>query len=197
MNLALFDFDGTITTKELFRPFLEFAVPRDRLRWGGLLLAPLVAGYKLGMVPPNAMRASAVRIGLRNMGFAQADDAGRRFAEKVIPGVLRQHAMARIRWHREQGDRVVVVSGALDVYLSHWCRQQELELVCSQLEIAGDRLTGRYDGAQCVGAEKRRRVQAAYDLDTYPTVYAYGDTHEDRELLAMAHRRYYQWREMA
>lgn len=197
MNLALFDFDGTITTKELFRPFLEFAVPSPRLRWGGLLLAPLVAGYKLGAVPPNAMRASAVRVGLAGMAWDHAHRQGQRFADDVIPSVLRDHAMARIRWHQQQGDRVVVVSGGLDVYLEHWCRRHQLELVCSQLETRGGRLTGRYRGAQCVAEEKRRRVQAAYELSAYDVVYAYGDTHEDRELLAMAHRRYYQWREVA
>lgn len=196
MNLALFDFDGTITTKELFRPFLEFAVPPSRLRWGGLLLAPMVAGYKLGVVSPNAMRASAVRVGLAGMSFEQANAQGRRFADDIIPGVLREDALARIQWHKEQGDRVVVVSGGLGVYLNHWCRRHALELVCSQLEVKEGCLTGRYCGAQCVAEEKRRRVQAAYDLQSYDTVYAYGDTQEDRELLAMAHRRYYQWREV-
>lgn len=197
MNLALFDFDGTITTRELFRPFLEFAVPSARLRWGGLLLSPMVAGYKLGVVSPNAMRVSAVRVGLTGMEEAHAQAMGKRFADEVIPTVLRVHAMERIRWHQQQGDRVVVVSGALDLYLAHWCRQHALELVCSQLEVRDGRLTGGYRGAQCVGIEKQRRVRAAYDVDAYPLVYAYGDTHEDHELLQMAHRRYFQWREMA
>ncbi|WP_243041119.1 HAD family hydrolase [Dyella sedimenti] len=196
MNLALFDFDGTITTRELFRPFLEFAVPSRRLRWGGLLLAPMVAGYKLGAVSSNTMRACAVRLGLRGMALDRADDKGRRFASEIIPGVLREHALERIRWHQRQGDRVVVVSGALDIYLSHWCRAQGLELLCSRLEIRGDRLTGRYHGAQCVSAEKPRRVREAYDLDAYPVVYAYGDTHEDLDLLRIAHHRYYRWREL-
>ena len=197
MNLALFDFDGTITTKELFRPFLEFAVPSIRLRWGSLLLAPMVLGYKLGVVPSNAMRASAVRLGLQGMDEAHANEQGRRFAHEIIPQAVRDNALERILWHKRQGDRVVVVSGALDIYLSHWCRQHDLELLCSELESHRGRLTGRYRGAQCVGAEKRRRVHAAYDVDAYPVVYAYGDTREDRELLQMAHRRYFQWREVA
>ncbi|HET6554042.1 MAG TPA: HAD family hydrolase [Dyella sp.] len=197
MNLALFDFDGTITQRELFRPFLEFAVPPARLRWGGLLLSPMVVGYKLGVVSPNAMRACAVRVGLQGMDDVHAQEMGRRFADEIIPTVLRPHAMERIRWHQQQGDRVVVVSGALDVYLSHWCRQHGLELVCSLLEVRGGRMTGRYLGPQCVGAQKQQRVRAAYDVDAYPLVYAYGDTHEDRELLQMAHRRYFQWQEQA
>ena len=50
MNLALFDFDGTITTHEMLPPSVYSAVPPARLRVGRLLLAPWLAGYKLGWV---------------------------------------------------------------------------------------------------------------------------------------------------
>ena len=56
------------------------------------------------------------------------------------------------------------------------------------------RLTGRYRGADCSGAEKARRIKERYDLTRYPIVYAYGDTEEDREMLALAHERYYRWK---
>ncbi|RDI97147.1 HAD family hydrolase [Dyella solisilvae] len=197
MNLALFDFDGTITTREMFRPFLEFAASRRRRLVGGLALAPMVAGYKLGLVSANLMRASAVRLGLAGRRATDAQEQGRRFAQDILPGVLREQALERIHWHKSQGDRVVVVSGALDVYLSHWCRQHGLELLCSELEVRGGRFTGRYRGAQCVRDEKPRRVHAAYDVATYPVVYAYGDTPEDFDLLRIAHRRYYRWQEVS
>jgi len=197
MNLALFDFDGTITTREMFRPFIEFAVSPRRRTFGGALLAPMVAGYKLGWVSPNRMRRSAVRFGFRGVPEAHASAQGELFAREVLPGVLRPQALERIQWHKEQGDRVVVVSGALDVYMSHWCRTHELELVCSRLESRDGRLTGRYRGEQCVNAEKARRVRDAYDLAAYPVIYAYGDTPEDRDLLGMAHRRYFQWQEVS
>ena len=44
-NLALFDFDGTITTRETMAAFMYRAVPARRQTWGRLLLAPWVAGY--------------------------------------------------------------------------------------------------------------------------------------------------------
>ena len=196
MNLALFDFDGTITTREMFRPFLEFAAPPARLRWGGLLLAPMAVGYALGVVPSNTMRACAVRLGLKGVEMEHAEEQGRRFACEVIPGVLRDVAMERIRWHQQEGDKVVVVSGGLDVYLSYWCRQHDLELICSELETRDGVLTGGYRGPQCVGKEKSRRVRAAYDLGAYPVIYAYGDTKEDLDLLQVAHRRYFRWEEV-
>jgi phosphatidylglycerophosphatase C len=128
---------------------------------------------------------------------AAVDEAGRRFALDVLPSALRPDALERIRWHRQQGDRVMVVSGALDVYLAHWCRQHGLDLLCSRLETRGGVLTGRYRGAQCVGAEKSRRIREVLDLNEFPVIYAYGDTHEDLDMLRLAHRRYYRWQELA
>ena len=42
MNLALFDFDGTITTREMLPDFFRLAIPRRRRLAGQVLLAPLL-----------------------------------------------------------------------------------------------------------------------------------------------------------
>jgi phosphatidylglycerophosphatase C len=195
MDLALFDFDGTITISETFRDFLEMAAPSRRTKLGRVLLAPLVIGYRLGLVSGNRVRAQAIKFGFARLPEAFVVEQGRLFAERLTSNRLRAEAMERIAWHKARGDRVVVVSGALDTYLKHWCRRHDLELICSHLEVKDGRLTGCYLGAQCVGEEKSRRVRETYDLNAYPTVYAYGDTHEDFDLLRIASQRYYRWQE--
>lgn len=72
-----------------------------------------------------------------------------------------------------------------------------MELICSSLEHAGGILTGRYLGPQCVRKEKARRVRAVYDLPHYERIYAYGDTPEDLDLLALAHERFYRWQQVS
>lgn len=195
-NLALFDFDGTITTRETMGGFMYRAVPPRRQAWGRLLLAPWLAGYKCGVVSGVAVRAAVVRVGFAGLPVADVQAHGATFAADTLPTLLRPEAMARIRWHQAQGDTVAVVSGGLDAYLAPWCRMHGLALVCSALEHHDGRLTGRYLGAQCVGAEKARRVRARYDLAAYGRVYAYGDTHEDLALLDLAHHRFYRGQEL-
>lgn len=196
MNLALFDFDGTITTREMLPDFIRQAIPPRRLAVGKVLLAPLVIGYRLGVVSGTVVRAAIVRFGFTGMPLATLEAHGASFAESALSPVMRAEAMARIDWHKRQGDTIVVVSGAFDVYLRHWCREQGLELICSALEHRSGVLTGRYQGRQCVLEEKARRVRAAYDLSRYGRIYAYGDTKEDLGLLALAHERYYRWQRM-
>ena len=57
-------------------------------------------------------------------------------------------------------------------------------------------LTGRYQGRQCVLEEKVRRVRERYDLTRFSALHAYGDTPEDRPLLAIASTKYYRWQEI-
>lgn len=190
MDLALFDFDGTLTTRETFPDFMRYAVARPRLLAGGVLLAPVVFGYRRGLVAGNPTRASIVQVGLRGVDAARLRGKGETFARDMLPAVLRTDAMARLQWHRERGDRIVIVSGGLDVYLAPWCAAQGVEVLCSVLAERNGRIIG-YAGAQCVGDEKVRRVRVLCDPQAYTAVHAYGDTHEDLALLAMAHHRTY------
>lgn len=196
MNLALFDFDGTITTRETFVDFINLAVPPKRLLLGKILLAPLVIGYKLGLVPVHTIRWAVARIGFHGMAVAAAESAGAKFCNEFLPTVIREHAIEKMQWHKAQGDTVAVVSGGFDLYLKHWCEQHDVGLICSRLETANGRLTGRYLGEQCVGTEKTRRIQERYDIKSYAMVYAYGDTREDLDMLNIADKKYYGWQEV-
>ena len=192
MHLALFDFDGTITDREMFIRFLRHATPAWRSVLGSTALAPLYVGYKLRVIGGDVPRAASVRV-LAGLPLAFVEARARRYASDVLPAVLREQAMARIRWHQAQGHTVAVVTGGLEVALAPWCAQHGLALIGSMLEVRDGVLTGRYDGPQCVRAEKARRVRERYDLSAFAHVHAYGDTPEDHDLLALAHSRTYRW----
>ena len=197
MNLALFDFDGTITVEGTWRPFMRFGVRRARLFAGNVLLAPVIVGYRLGAVSASRGRQMAVRLGFQGEDAATVRKLGSEFATTVINGMLRPHAIERIDWHRSQGDDVVIVSASLDVYLGPWCQHRSLEYICTTLEERDGKLTGRYLHGDCCGAEKVRRVCQRYELSRYDVVYACGDSGEDREMLGLASRKYYRWREIS
>jgi phosphatidylglycerophosphatase C len=197
MDLALFDFDGTITDRETMPDFMLASVRPWRLAVGKVLLLPLIVGYKLGIVSGSVIRAAICWIGFRGVPVAELERHGEDFARTVLPSTMRPEALERIRWHQARGDRVVVVSGGLDLYLSHWAQAHGLEFICSSLEQRGGHFTGFYRGRQCVKAEKVRRVHELHPADAFGKVYAYGDTAEDYELLGMAHEAYYRWKPWA
>ncbi|UNK42184.1 HAD-IB family hydrolase [Luteimonas sp. S4-F44] len=185
-DLALFDFDGTITTRETFPDLLVAATPRWRRIVGRVLLAPIVIAYRLGLLSGIRTRAALVRYAFSGLPAAHVAAAGAMLAATRLPALVRPRMQARIDWHRARGDTVVVVSGNLDLMLAPWCAAQGVALLCSTLEQVDGRLTGRYAGAQCAGDEKAKRVHAAYPREAFAQVYAYGDTDEDLALLRIA-----------
>jgi phosphatidylglycerophosphatase C len=193
MNLALFDFDGTITRGDTWTPFLRCSATRTRIALAAVLLSPVIVGYKAGWIPARRGRPVVARLAFAGRRADAIGNAGRTYAAEVLPRMIRQQALERIDWHKRRGDRVVVVSASLDVYLQPWCEAHGLELVCTELEVCAGTLTGRYRHGDCSAADKVIRLRERYDLARYPVIYAYGDTEEDREMLDIAHEKYFRW----
>lgn len=197
MRLALFDFDGTITRGDSWKPFLRSAVGPTRKAVAYIALFPVGVGYYARLVSGRTARPLFAFVAFRGMDAAQVRRLGREYAQWVLPNTVRPRAIERIRWHQEQGDDVVVVSGSLAVYVRPWCETNGVRCIATELEECDGRLTGRYRDGECTGVEKPRRISTQFDLGRYSEVYAYGDTSEDREMLALAHRKYYRWTEVS
>ncbi|WP_372012899.1 HAD family hydrolase [Pseudoxanthomonas sp. 10H] len=196
MDLALIDFDHTVTTCDTYARFLRgLASPRQlaAAKWS---VGPWLAGYRIGLVSAAALRTRVTRLVFAGRDPGEIEAAGERYAEDVLPGLLRPEMMARIAWHRGRGDTLVLVSGSLDAYLRPWCRRHGLELVCNRLENIDGRLSGRYLHGDR-GRHKAADVLARYDLAAFARVHAYGDSREDRPMLALAHERWYRGRRVA
>lgn len=185
-ELALFDFDGTLTQCETFPRFVRSLVPAARLRRERWKLAPLVAGYRLGLVSGTRVRAAVVARALTGMAVAQFEAAARDWARHELPALLRPEALARLRTHRDRGDTVRVVSGNFEALLAPWAATEGVLALGSRLEASDGRLTGRYAGPQCVLDEKVARVRAELELSRFDRIHAYGDTPEDRPMLLLA-----------
>lgn len=194
MDLALFDFDGTVTSRDTFLMFVRYATSRMRWVYGNVVLAPRIIGYRLRCVPAPCIREHIARVAFGGVPVAKLERLGAQFAETVIPCWVRARAANAIRWHLARGDRVVIVSASLDVYLAPWCRTHGLELSCTRLEARNGTFTGNYLGGDCSGASKRERVLERYRLSEYRRIYAYGDTDEDLAMLDLADTRYLRWR---
>lgn len=195
MDLALFDFDGTITTSATFPGFLRFVVRPVRKAIGGVVLAPVIAGYHGGLVSEPTIRRTLSKAVFWREDPDRVRVLGERYAAEYLPTVIRPEARDRLAWHADRGDRIVVVSASLDAYLDPWCRAQGVDVICSELEIVAGRLTGRYVDGDCCGEAKAARIRARYRLGDYPTIHAYGDTDDDLPMLALAHRKVFRWQE--
>jgi HAD superfamily hydrolase (TIGR01490 family) len=191
--VAAFDFDGTLSTRDNFVPFLRrFAGTSELLRAfavGGLgVLGSGRSGWSR-----NHMKAEVLQRVAGGRDAADLEATAQPFAAEIIARHLRAEAVERADWHRGQGHRLVIVSASLAVYLRPVAEQLRFDAVlATELEVGDDgRLTGAMQGENVRGPEKARQLDAwlARELPgTTPFVWAYGDSSGDQELWARADR---------
>jgi HAD superfamily hydrolase (TIGR01490 family) len=190
MDLALFDFDHTITYVDTYSRFLRASARPGQRKRGELSVAPWLLSYKLGLISAPRLRARATLVAFRDRIESEVREAGLRYAQTELPRMVRPEMLERIDWHQSRGDAVVVVSGSLDVYLRPWCDALGLGLICNELESESGRLTGRYHACDRA-TDKAVQIRARYDLAAYAELHAYGDSREDRPMLALARHRWF------
>ncbi|WP_285162907.1 HAD-IB family hydrolase [Shewanella goraebulensis] len=196
MNIALFDFDGTITEIDTYTPFIYLSVPRWRIIVCYPFLLPFIILYKFKLIGASKIRTVITRLGFWNRQPDEVFAQGKEYA-LTLNSVMRAEAKKRLEWHKKQGDLIVIVSASLDAYLIPWCEQHGYQLICANLEIQKGRLTGRYLGGDCSAEVKAQRVEQKHSLNDFDKVYAYGDTEEDSQLIALADEAYFCWEKVS
>lgn len=190
MQLALFDFDHTITTCDTYARFLRKVATPAQLAAAKWQVGPWVLGYRVGLISAQALRARVTRLVFSARSLEEITMHGAAYARNDLPGMLRTNVMQRIDWHKAQGHEVVLVSASLDLYLQPWCAQHDLSLICNRLEHHAGVLSGRYANGD-FGPHKATQIRLRYDLSQYECVHAYGDSREDTPMLALAQQRWY------
>lgn len=191
MRLALFDFDGTITTKDSLVDFIQYVVGRPAYYLGLLRSSPILSAYALKLIPNHIAKEKLIAYFFKEWDAERFKRETDRYALKEIDKIIRPQAMEKIRWHQGKGHQVVIVSASVECWLKAWCDKNDIDLIATRLEIKENRLTGRFATKNCYGIEKANRVQESYDLSAYEYIYAYGDSRGDRELLALSDESHY------
>jgi HAD superfamily hydrolase (TIGR01490 family) len=188
--LALFDCDGTITTTDTLLAFLRFYRGNVRFWLGLLYLAPWLVLYQCKLLANWRAKNAALTYFVGGEPLARFQAKCDEFARTVMPGLVRLGALQCIRRYQAEGATVVVVSASLENWLQPWCDAMGMAYIGTRIEVENGRLTGRIAGQNCHGPEKVRRVLAQYDVADYAEIHAYGDSRGDRELLALASKRF-------
>lgn len=191
-QLALFDFDGTISWKDSFGDFLKYALGTGRYYFGFLYLSPWVAGYLTKLIPAHRVKERVMTFFFRGMDIEEFDRVAHEFAAAKLDALVKKSAMERIQWHKEHGHTIAVVSASFENWLKPWCEKNNLSLISSLLEVKDNKLTGKLAAPNCKGAEKVNRIRREFDLESYTYIYAYGNSSGDREMLEMADEAFYQ-----
>ena len=189
INLALFDFDGTLYPKDSFTGFIFYTLSKKHIVKKGLKILPWIQAYYLKLYPAHAMRPRLFQRMFKDISANFLQNLAQEYAQQLIQN-LDQELLQQLRLHQQNGDRVVLVSASIDLYLVPICNALNIELICTTTEIKDGLLTGYYSSEDCSCEQKKLRILQKYNLADYGFVYAYGNSEEDLDMLSLADHPY-------
>ena len=189
--VAAFDVDGTLTKGESLLHFLRAALGTWPLASRvGITLARLGTG-RAHRSRDSAKRELLART-LAGRACVPIERAGVLFANHLATHRLLPDAASALSRHQSAGHATVLVSASPGIYIHAFGRLLGVDAVlCTELEVShDDHFTGSLLGANMRGLTKVRALNEWLDSRSMPlchtTLYAYGDSSGDNELLALA-----------
>lgn len=184
--IAAFDLDGTLTRSDCVVPFLLAVAGRRAVALSLSRRAPLAAAAQRDRRKRDDLKAAVVRDTLTGIDAARLAEAGAAFAEAAMAERVRPDVVERLRWHVGEGHEVVVVTASLAPYAVPLGEALGAHRVlATELEVRDGVCTGELAGPNCRAEEKVARLRAAYGGDV-ALGWAYGDSSDDRPMLALA-----------
>lgn len=190
-SLVLFDFDGTITQKDTLFEIIKYDKGIFSFFLGILILSPSFLSYSLKKINAQKLKERFLSYFLKSRPFNNWNNVCLNYSRNGLPKIIRPKALQKINEHKQKNDRIIVVTASIENWVKPWCDEQEIECIGSRIEIINDRITGKLIGKNCNGMEKSRRIQEYLKLETYSSIYAYGDTKGDIEMLKLANFPFY------
>lgn len=187
-TLVLFDFDGTITHKNSFLHFVEFIYNKTRVNIGLLKLLPNFTMLKLKLKNNEQAFDSLIYTFLNNFSKEELEKYGKEFYHSnFLNEIIKKSAMKTIINHQKLKHEVIIVSASSDVWLNEWCVENNLKLISNKLKFNQNNIyNGGFSTKYCWGIEKVNRIKKEINLSKYNSIYAYGDSRGDKEMLELA-----------
>lgn len=182
-TIAAFDFDGTITKKDTLFDFILFYHGRIKLLTGLLILSPVLFLYIIGILKNSVAKQVMFSYFFKNESISCFDGVCQNYSARISK-ICNTDTLERLLWHQQQGHKVVIVSASIDRWIMPWAEKMKIDMViATTIKIKEEIVEGYFLSKNCYGIEKVNRfIEKFPNRDCY-TLFAYGDSKGDKELL--------------
>jgi phosphatidylglycerophosphatase C len=189
-GLALFDLDGTITRHDTLMPYVLGFLRSHLARSPGLLRPlPTLVRFALKRANHGDLKSALIRGTLAGCTRAELAAWTGRFVPQLLAQGLWQDGRACLEQHRARGDRLVLMSASVDLYVPAIASALGFaEVLCTPLQWRGERLDGALAGTNLRGAAKARALRELRARHPGLAITAYGNAASDLGHLCLADR---------
>jgi HAD superfamily hydrolase (TIGR01490 family) len=185
MYVAFFDLDHTILSTSSGRIIVRSMyrhgfISRKQIR-RALFLSFV---YRIGFLGAGAAVARWIKW-FKGIRYDLIESLSAEWLEELKP-LVREDARHEIEFHRSNGGKTVMLS-ASPAFICGRMRELLLmdDVICTELEVVGGRLSGRLKGRYCYGKEKltRAKVYCTKSGEVMERAYYYADSINDLPVL--------------
>lgn len=189
-KLYLFDFDGTLTTKDSLFDFLKFSFPNHYNKYF-LIFFPLFILAKLKLAEPRRIKEKFIARFLKGKSSHEIQSLSNRYFEKNYPLIIHPKADEYIKSVSNYHDKFIV-SASVDFWLQPFADHYGMGLICTEAEFDEQGyFTGKFASENCNNEQKKIRIEKEVDLSLYDEVIAFGDTSGDRAMFELATKSFF------
>lgn len=161
-KIVLLDFCGTVAKFQTFNPFIKYILKNEYptrhklatnrfICWFFTLIQLLLSFFKFkGYV----YKYFIVWL-LRGLDEVKFNKLGKEFYENILKDSLILETINLIKEKIRDKAQIIIVSGGCDEYIKHFAMEMGItEVIATKLEIIDGKLTGKFDGLDCMGENK-------------------------------------------
>lgn len=158
-RIAVFDLDGTITRRDTFVPYLRGWLRRHPDRRRGWPAVAAVLKFLFARRDRGRLKSDLLKAYMAGAALAEVESWSDEFVAGLGDAELRPGALAAIARHRKAGDRLVLLSASVDLYVPRIAQRLGFELaICTGVAWRDGKLDGALTTANRRGEEKRRCI---------------------------------------
>lgn len=184
-GIALFDLDGTITSKDTLFEFIKFVVGKHYFWFGVVVMSPLIVLFLLKIYPSEKLKEDFFSFYLKQHTEEELLAKGKEFCNTIMPKIVYPKALEKIEWFKSQNYRVIIITASSSIWLGEWCKQMNIEISATEFETKNGIYTGKITGRNNYGKEKAIRTQKILAEGNYPVSYGFGDSKADLYFMAL------------
>jgi HAD superfamily hydrolase (TIGR01490 family) len=194
MEIAFFDFCNTLVKINTLSRFIEFVINDKRTSHANLRRLMFEKRGLLSMLRIYSSRKMEIRC-LYGIKRELLEEYAREYYQKVISVNYNPGVVSKLYELKNNGFKIIVISGALDLYLKHISETLPVDFILSsELAFDNDQCLGKVCGIDTIGQGKIKKLQMVYDKYkgiNFNKSFFYSDGLEDAPLLKIVGNPYF------
>lgn len=189
-RLVLFDFDGTLTTRDSINDFVLWKAGVFRSLSFLLRNIPMFVRYLSGKASNTLVKEKIFSEFFSECSWQEYTQYAKQYSAQRLPAILRPEAVSALQMHLRARDRVILLTASPLEWILPWAQNQGIQEAIGSQFSKSARFTGKLQ-INCYGAEKLRQLEIQVpDWSAYEVV-VYTDSKSDQPLLDIANKAFY------